>query len=59
MILLLCFLPIIIIFILMKFVLLVEESHREYEYVRKEPARERGPYVEEPYGDIDAEKEDD
>ena len=58
MILFFCFLPAIILFILMKFVLLVEESHKEYDYVRKEPTRERGPYVEDPYEDT-MEKEDD
>lgn len=57
MILLLCFLPLIIIFILMKFILLVEESHKELTYVRKEPTRERGPYILDPYSDVD-EKED-
>lgn len=55
--LLLCFLPLIIIFILMKFVLLVEESHKELTYVRQEPTRERGPYLDEPYGDLDEEEE--
>lgn len=54
--LLLCFLPLIIIFILMKFVLLVEESHKELTYVKQEPTRERGPYVDNPYGDIDEEE---
>jgi len=55
--LLLCFLPLIIIFILMKVVLLVEESHKELTYVRQEPNRERGPYLDDPYGDVDEEEE--
>ena len=55
MILLLCFLPLIIIFILMKFILLVEESHKEITYVRKEPTRKRGPYVLDPYS-VDGEE---
>lgn len=58
MILLLCFLPLIIIFIFMKFILLIEESHKELEYVRKEPTRERGPYVENPYEDTVDEEDD-
>lgn len=58
MILLLCFLPLIIIFILMKFILLVEESHKEYDYVRQEPTRERGPYLVNPYEDTETEDED-
>ena len=55
--LLLCFLPLIVIFIIMKVVLLVEESHKEFTYVKQEPTRERGPYVDNPYGDIDEEDE--
>ena len=58
MILLLCFLPLIIIFILMKFILLVEESHKEIDYVRKEPTRKRGPYVEHPYEDTEDQEDD-
>ena len=42
----------------MKFILLVEESHKELEYVRKEPTRERGPYVENPYEDVDEKEEE-
>ena len=53
MILLLCFLPAIVLFILMKFILLVEESHKEYDYVRKEPTRERGPYLDNVYEDVE------
>ena len=53
MILFLCFLPLIIIFILMKFVLLVEESHKELTYVRKEPTRKRGPFILDAYSDVD------
>lgn len=55
--LLLCFLPLVIIFILMKFVLLAEESYKEYDYVREESQRPHGPYLEDPYGDIDDEEE--
>jgi len=58
MILLLCFLPAIILFILMKFVLLVEESHKEYDYVRQEPTRERGPYLDNVYADVEETDED-
>ena len=52
-----CFLPLVIIFIVMKVVLLLGESHRELTYVRQEPNRERGPYLDDVYGD--AEDEDD
>ena len=53
----LCFLPIIIIYIIMKLVLLLEETHKEYDYVKREPERERGPYVDEPYGELEEEDE--
>lgn len=53
----LCFLPIIIIYIIMKLVLLLEETHKEYDYVKREPERERGPYVDEPYGELEDEDE--
>ena len=53
----LCFLPIIIIYIIMKLVLLLEETHKEYDYVKREPQRERGPYVDEPYGELEDEDE--
>jgi len=54
--LLLCFLPLIIIFILMKFILLVEESHKEYDYVSKEPTRQRS-FLENVYEDLDGEED--
>jgi len=56
MVLLLCFLPLIIIFILMKFILLVEESHKEIDYVRQEPTRERT-FLENVYEDLDGEED--
>jgi len=58
MILFFCFLPLIAIFILMKFVLLVEESHKELTYVKEEPNRTRGPFLENVYDDIEGEDED-
>ena len=57
MVLLFCFLPLIIIFILMKFVLLVEESHKELTYVQQEPTRERH-FLENVYEDLDDEEDD-
>ena len=41
----------------MKLVLLLEETHKEYDYVKREPERERGPYVDEPYGELEDEDE--
>ena len=42
----------------MKFVLLVEESHKELTYVKEEPNRTRGPFLENVYDDIEGEDED-
>ena len=58
MILFFCFLPLIIIFIVMKFVLLVEETNKELTYVREEPNRIRGPFLENVYEDAEDEDED-
>ena len=55
--LLLCFLPLIIIFVVMKFVLLVEESHKELTYVQQEPTRQRGPFLENVYEDLEDEED--
>ena len=44
--LLLCLSPLLIIFILMKFVVWISAVNAESDYVRKEPLRKRGPYLE-------------
>ena len=56
--LLLCLSPLVIIFILMKFIVWVSAVNAESDYVRKEPLRKRGPYVEDPYADVDEEEEE-
>ena len=56
--LLLCLSPLLIIFILMKFIVWVSAVNAESDYVRKEPLRKRGPYVENPYEDVDAEEDE-
>ena len=53
-----CFTPLIIIFIVMKLAVWVEAVNTEADYVRKEPLRERGPFLENPYADVDAEEEE-
>ena len=55
----LCFLPLAIIYIIMKVSLWLSSSVTEGNYVREDAKREHGPYVEDPYGDIDEETEDD
>jgi len=53
-----CFAPLVIIFIVMKLLVWVESVNSESDYVRKEPLRKRGPYMENPYGDVDEEEEE-
>jgi hypothetical protein len=53
-----CFLPLIIIFIVMKLTVWVEAVNEEQNYVRKEPSRKRGPYLEDVYADVDDEEEE-
>ena len=58
MILLLCLSPLVIIFVVMKFAVWISAINTESEYVSKEPFRKRGPYLENPYEDVDAEEEE-
>lgn len=53
-----CFLPLVIIYIVLKLAVWVEAVNAETDYVRKEPLRERGPFVENAYEDADAEAEE-
>ena len=53
-----CFLPLIVLFIVMKLAVWVEAVNREKTYVGKEPLRKRGPFVENPYEDVDEEEEE-
>jgi len=53
-----CFLPLGIIYIVMKLAVWVSVVNDESNYVRKEPLRKRGPYVANPYEDVDAEEEE-
>ena len=53
-----CFTPLVIIFIVMKLIVWVEAVNTESDYVRKEPFRKRGPFVDNPYADVDEEEEE-
>jgi len=53
-----CFFPIAIIWIIMKLSVWIAAVNQEQSYVRKEPLRRRGPYVENPYADVDEEEEE-
>ena len=53
-----CFIPLVLIFIVMKLAVWMSAVNSEQDYVRKEPLRKRGPFVENPYADIDQEEEE-
>ena len=55
----LCFLPLAIIYVIMKVSLWLSSSVSEVKYVREDAKREHGPYVENAYADVDEETEDD
>ena len=54
-----CFLPLAVIWLVMKLSLWLSSSVSEVNYVREDSKREHGPYVENPYGDVDQENEED
>ena len=56
--LILCFAPLVVIYIVMKLAVWLSAINAEPDYVRKEPLRKRGPYVEDPYADVDEEEEE-
>jgi hypothetical protein len=53
----LCFLPLAVIYIVMKLSLWFTSSVSEVNYVREDSKREHGPYLEDPYGDVDEKEE--
>ena len=53
-----CFLPLIILFIVMKLAVWIEAVNSEQDYVRQEPFRKRGPYLADAYADVDKEEEE-
>ena len=53
-----CFTPLIIIFIVIKLAVWIEAVNAEQDYVKREPFRKRGPFVENPYADVDEEEEE-
>ena len=56
--LLLCFAPLVVIYIVMKLAVWISAVNTESGYVRKEPSRKRGPFLENPYADVDEEEEE-
>ena len=55
----LCFLPLVVIYVIMKVSVWLSSSVSEVSYVREDSKREHGPYLENPYGDLDEEDETD
>ena len=55
----LCFLPLAVIYLVMKISVWLSSSVSEVNYVREDAKRPHGPYVEDAYGDIDEENEED
>ena len=53
-----CFTPLVIIYIVMKLAVWMSAVNAESDYVRQEPLRKRGPYVANPYEDVDEEEEE-
>ena len=53
-----CFLPLGIIYIVMKLAVWVSAVNSESSYVGKEPLRKRGPFSDNPYADVDEEEEE-
>lgn len=54
----LCFLPLAIIYIIMKISLWISTSISETNYVREDAKRPHGPYLEDVYADTDEENEE-
>ena len=53
-----CFLPLLIIYIVMKLAVWISAVNTESDYVKREPFRKRGPYVADAYADVDEEEEE-
>jgi|TARA_B100000902_G_C27229423_1_gene873995 hypothetical protein len=53
-----CFTPLVIIFIVLKLSVWVSAVNDEKNYVGKEPFRKRGPFVADAYADVDEEEEE-
>jgi hypothetical protein len=52
-----CFLPLVMIWLIMKLSLWISAVNEEQTYVREDSKRPHGPYVENAYGDVDEEEE--
>jgi hypothetical protein len=53
----LCFLPLAVIYIVMKLSLLLSSSASEIKHVKEEAQKPHGPYIINPYEDVDIEED--
>ena len=53
-----CFTPLAIIYIVMKIAVWISAVNEEKKYVAQEPFRKRGPYLDNAYADVDEEEEE-
>ena len=53
-----CFTPLVIIFIVMKLAVWIEAANDERKYVKAESKKPHGPYVADAYADVDEEEEE-
>ncbi len=53
-----CFTPLVVIWIVMKLSLWIAAASDEQRYVRAESRKPHGPYVENPYADVDEDEEE-
>ena len=53
-----CFLPLAIIYIVMKLALWLSATSAESKYVKEESKKPHGPYLADAYADVDEEKEE-
>ena len=53
-----CFLPLGAIYVVMKIAVWLSAINTEQEYVREDAKRPHGPYVGNPYADVDEEEEE-
>jgi hypothetical protein len=53
-----CFLPLAMIWLVMKLSVWIAAVNNEQTYVREDAKRPHGPYLENPYGDVDEEDEE-
>ena len=54
----LCFLPLVIIYIVMKFAVWLSGIYAEEKYVESESRKPHGPYLADAYADVDEEEEE-